>query len=377
MSEKKVSIYHNILWSKYKGVVFSALHALSKNYDLKFFQIAETENDRVGLSVVDLHYHNYPFTLLYPGAYESKHWVIRSILLIKTIFKNRSDFTILPGYHLPEYWVMLFVIKILRHKVGVFCDSTEYDRPQGKVKGLLKRIFFNRCDAFFCYGSRSTDYLLKYGVARSKIFHRCQAAALSMNYHSRDVVELRRKYQSAGDTIQILYVGRLAPEKNLDYLIREFDKLLKEYPSALLRIVGSGPLKSELQDLVRVLNLSDKVIFPGSMNIDELEIEYLKSSFFVLPSKSEPWGLVINESLSFGCPVLVSDHCGCAPELVVEGVTGYVFDPNVENSLYESFKKIIYMKGDAVSKNCLAHIANYSPSAAAQQIDRGISLTLD
>ena len=105
-----VDVWHNILWSRYKGAVFSALHreAICKNVHIRFFQIAETENDRSGLSNVDLNYHKYPFTLIGKGSYEEiqKTWL--SWTLFKKALMSDADVIVIAGYYRVEYWTQLF-----------------------------------------------------------------------------------------------------------------------------------------------------------------------------------------------------------------------------------------------------------------------------
>src|SRR5258708_33635587 len=128
----RVAIYHNILWSKYKGVVFSQVHldGGTRGITPSFIQIAETEEIRVGLGTVDLSYHQYPFRLLFRGSYTSAPLVRRIGALARDLYKNPVDLVIMPGYHRAEYWAMLVVCILLRRNRAVFCDSTSIDRPR-------------------------------------------------------------------------------------------------------------------------------------------------------------------------------------------------------------------------------------------------------
>jgi hypothetical protein len=107
----KVSIYHNILWSKYKGVVFSKVYSRSVGggINVSFIQIAETEQQRVALGNIDLSYHKYPYRLLFPGSFDSVPVGRRILALMRDVFKNPSDLVVIPGYEHIEYWGMLLV----------------------------------------------------------------------------------------------------------------------------------------------------------------------------------------------------------------------------------------------------------------------------
>jgi len=371
-------ITHNILWSKYKGGVFSALHqlGLKTECNIEFLQIAETDTDRVGLAGVDLSYHQYPYKLLFKGSYgEVPKWLLVKTLFLE-IWHTKADMVVLAGYHLPEYWSMLLAALLKGKIIGVFCDSTPYDRPHSFIKSLMKLLFFSQCDAFFGYGKRSHEYLMSLGATEDKIYYRCQAAALPHDYDLQSTIVKRVK--NADMSPSYLYVGRLSPEKNLDDLLHAFKKVLVTLPNAKLMIVGVGPHKEQLVSLAGQLNLTTAILFAGSKNINDLQVEYLKATCLVLPSSSEPWGMVVNEALSYGCPVIVSHHCGCVPELVIEGKTGFVYEcGNVD----ELASKMIDAKNTfsdlaKTARDCTDLIANFSPINAAQQILDGCLSTL-
>lgn len=369
-----IRIYHNILWSKYKGGVFTSLYKLCliQGVDVEFVQIAETEGLRAGLGSIDLSYHDYPYELMFKGSYDSIPRAQLICKLVFDVFRTKASVVVLPGYHLPEYWAMLMVAKIRGKRVSVFCDSTKFDRPQIPFKVFLKRFFFFFCDAIFGYGVRSSEYVLMHGVPSKKIFHRCQAAALPHTYNSKDIPDLR--LSNISSKFRVLYVGRLSPEKELLTLLKAFKLLRKSISDAQLIIVGEGSQKEDLVRFSLANELSDSVIFTGAKQGDDLANEYLKASCLVLPSSSEPWGLVVNEALSYGCPVVVSDRCGCVPELVIDGITGLSFETGNVVDLALKFEKIIDIGQDVdfVTRCCLRVISNYQPSDAACQILKGL-----
>jgi len=122
----------------------------------------------------------------------------------------------------------------------------------------------------------------------------------------------------------ILYAGRLVDVKGLDLLIRAFSK--SKNKGYTLVLVGEGNEKGQLIRLVEELALKDRVCMPGFFDGAELYAWYHLASFFVLPSRFEPFGAVVNESLVLGCPVMASKYIG-ALEFIVEGINGHIFDP--------------------------------------------------
>jgi glycosyltransferase involved in cell wall biosynthesis len=256
----RVAIYHNILWSRYKGVVFSQVHLSSRIRGIvaTFVQIAETEDMRVALGGVDLSYHQYPFRLLFRGAYTGTPLFRRVTALLKDLYRNPCDLVVIPGYHRTEFWAMLLGCIVLRRKRAVFCDSTYPDRPRVIWKDLAKRWFFGLCDGFFCYGIRSKEYLMSYGVNEAKINYRCQVAALPRDYSAAGVLrQYEDRAEGGGKGPRFLYVGRLAEEKGLYDLLDAFARLHESLPDARLDFVGAGPQADELK--ARVADFGNQV----------------------------------------------------------------------------------------------------------------------
>ena len=362
-----IEIWHNVLWSRYKGRVFSALHALAQNSgeDVRFVQMAETEGARVALGAVDLGYHRYPYELLYDGAIEEvPRWRSAPRFFWRAL-TSRADFVVIAGYAAPQDWAQLAGLMLRRTPRGVFCDSTLGESRPGRLRGWGKRFFFRRADLIFCYGERARDMALAFGARPGTLVRRCQAAALPDGYDPATIPALRRQSRQAGAPPRFLYVGRLAEEKNLDILLSAFRWFRAEQPDAELRLVGDGPLRTRLESWA-----GPGVTFAGAVDQDTLAGEYLAATALVLPSLREPWGLVVNEALSYGCPVLVSDRCGCVPELVRPGVTGLAFDPLDADGLLAAMKTLVENPPSPVS--CLATIADFTPEAAARNILDGI-----
>ena len=369
----QIAIYHNILWSKYKGGVFSQVYvqSMARGIGTSFIQIAETDDERVALGDVDLSYHTYPFRLLFRGAYSNPSRWRRVITLVQDVFKHPSDLVVMPGYHRVEYWAMLLICIVLRRKRAVFCDSTEFDRPKSNWRELAKRVFFSGCDGFFCYGIRSKEYLMKYGAEEAKIIYRYQAAALPHEYDPAHVLARYEALPPAATNIhRFTYVGRFSVEKGINDLLEAFALVYAQDPGARLDLVGAGPLREELVARVGELQLEGVVTFLGAKSITEIAELFMNSTASVLPSHSEPWGLVVNESLSYGCPVVVSNVCGCVPDLVIDGVTGYSFEAGNVDELFRALRSVIEMAADrvAVAKNCLKVISEFTPNRAASQI---------
>lgn len=372
----KAVIVHNILWATYKAEIFTELNKIATNstLDISFIQIAETERSRIGLAKVQYESHKYPYRLLHCGSYEE----INSLVLARELYYlvKQSDATtvVLPGYSRIEHWAMLIAGLIGSKRIGVFCDSTISDRPQKWYKVTLKKIFFSRCDGVFAYGVRSSEYLLFLGVPRERIFFPCQSAASPKSPMTREeVINSRLFFANKKDYKNIfLYVGRLSCEKGLDVLLEAFKKYIINDPECLLRLVGTGPEATKLKKQSESLGLSARIKFIGALDSSQLAHEYISATALILPSISEPWGLVVNEALYYGCPVVVSSICGCVPELVnVE--TGFVAEVKSVESLCEGMKEIVKVsRNNTTPGSCRDAVDRFTPTNSARNILNGL-----
>jgi len=131
---------------------------------------------------------------------------------------------------------------------------------------------------------------------------------------------------------QILFVGRLVPEKGVQVLISAFARLVALYPEARLVIAGVGPFMPRLKEQARALGIEDKVEFIGFVSERERDVLLAQSRITVFPSLYEPFGIVALEAMAAGVPVIVSRTGGLA-EIVEEGVTGLTFTPGDPDDL--------------------------------------------
>ncbi|WP_211455070.1 glycosyltransferase family 4 protein [Collimonas antrihumi] len=370
----KVLVIHNILWTAYKAAVFSELFELSKSGDIKieFVQIAETSKERIGLSKVNYDNHRYPYTLLFKGAEESVNPVKAGVALINIVRQSAADTVLIPGYHELSYWIVLLYAKLSRRRVIVSLDSTMHDRSRKWYKEAIKRFFIRNVDGGFCYGTRSAEYLHYLGMPLEKISVRCQTAAIDV-FEEALKQSPQANWQSSLSR-KFLYVGRLAAEKNLERLIIAFAEVAKEHSNASLVLVGDGPDKGQLQILAKTLGVSEKIVFAGGKSMQDL-VEYYQSAFcLVLPSTSEPWGLVVNEAFIMGCPAVVSNQCGCAPDLMIENATGFVVDASSTETMVIAMGKMLRLTADQrleMGLACKAIISKFTPKSAAAEMYKG------
>ena len=371
-----VDVFHNILWSRYKGAVFTQLHALAvENGDeLRFHQIAETASAQAVLGTVDLSYHKYPYQLMFTGGYDAIPKLVLYGRLFFKVLTSDATMIVLPGYNRPEHWLMLLATMLTGKRRAVCCDSTIHDQRQTMIKGWLKRWFFARCHGFLAYGVRSREYLIGHQAPVDRVFEPCQAAALRHDYDPQAALLQRQQNAPSQAQPAYLFVGRLTAGKSLLLLLDTFRRIHIAQPAATLTLVGAGPQRAELEARTEALGLGTAVRFSGAMEPDQLASAYASATCMILPSVSEAWGLVVNEALSYGCPVIVSDRCGCIPELIAPGGTGMSFVSGDVDALYGCMKAApaIFSDVTLTALRCIEIVGQYTPRHAAARMLHGI-----
>ncbi|RYC70630.1 MULTISPECIES: glycosyltransferase family 4 protein [Spirosoma] len=385
----RILIVHNILWAHYKSSVFQALQRLidlRPDSTLMVLQIARNERSRAGLEAnqADAPTYTYPYELLFDRYLEEVGLQERSSALLNRARAFRPDVLLLTGYYDPAQLLLLLWAKATGVRVVMQNESTAADHQRGGWKEQLKRWILSRCDGFFCFGSQSATYLIQLGIAPHKILLRKNSVD---NTALRTAYLQARQHRSAQQhslgirTRNFVFVGRLIAVKNLKALLNAFADAQAQAEHAAdwgLILLGDGPEKSALLEQAATRGSSDAVHFlPGRPWYQVPDVLAI-SDVLVLPSLSEPWGLVVNEAMACGLPVIVSNRCGCAPDLVRHGENGFVFDPDQPDELTRHL--LSFMNGtvdaDQLGQSALAHIAPYAPEAVAQDmLDGFIKLT--
>ncbi|QIB34270.1 glycosyltransferase [Ancylobacter pratisalsi] len=372
----KIEIWHNLLWSPYKAKIFNALDDLARAQgdSVHIFQIALTDGSRKKLGTIDRSEHRYNYELLFDESYEETGRLRRLWACVKRVVRTRADVIVLAGYDQPEYWAQQFILRLRGKTVGLFCDSTLLDNPYSRLKSTIKTLIFSNVQGVFCYGQRSRELALHHGAPPEGVFVDCQAARLPDDYRRDEVIPRRAALRAPVETPRFLFVGRIAVEKRIDDLLQAFAGLVEVHPSAELVIVGSGAEEARLRQLAQQLGVAERTQFTGPQSGEALWDQYRRATCLALPSSSEPWGLVVNEALAFGCPVVASNRCGCVPELIREGETGFVFACGDIAALRDRMEQAVHQFADARATGdaCLETVGRFTPGNAAQQIYRGV-----
>lgn len=174
-------------------------------------------------------------------------------------------------------------------------------------------------------------------------------------------------------------VSRLISRKNIDTLIRAYATYRSRSPRARdLVIIGDGPIQDSLRDLTNELAV-EGVFFAGKRPIDEVAKYYAHAAALVHPALRDQWGLVVNEAMAAGLPVLVSNRAGCAQDLVKQGENGFTFDPSDTDQLAQLMHRFSTEQVDlkAMGKRSQEIISDWTPERFAERLFAAIEKGLE
>jgi len=341
----KVLFITNII-SPYRVPLFNYLNTFSE-HKTKVFFLAETAKHmrwRVDKKTIKFDYEILDGVNIFIPRME---WTLHlNKAVVKKLNLEDPDVIVALGYDYPAVIIALIWAKIKKKRFVLWSGSTLNSSKSRKFWiNLAKKKIIISCDAYVSYGSKATEYLLYYGAEERKIVTAFNT--VDVNYWMRKcdelcsherVLKLRKSFPSSN----ILFVGQLIPRKGVGILLDAFKKLQNMHgmKKVGLIIVGDGTERKQYEQHCSTFNVKN-VFFVGYKQQEEIIDYFLISNIFVLPSFSEVWGLVVNEAMACGLPIICSQQAGAARDLVRNGLNGYQYDPKNGEELKEKLKLIL------------------------------------
>lgn len=264
----------------------------------------------------------------FSGEYEFDYYLMDNLSVFQRFWKTirllhtiKYDELIISGWDSIPLWVAALAGK--KAKNSTVIESSYLESNFAGMRGVLKKLYMRRISKVYASGKSQVKLARKMGFKRDNII--VTKGVGVFNFIPQP------QFRSKESVKNFIYVGRLSGEKNLEFLIRFFNR----HPSLNLNIVGYGYQEKELKGMAH-----DNIHFLGPINNKALSAVYQNNDVFVLPSKSEAWGLVVEEALNNGLPVLLSNRVGCAEEILIEGRNGFSFVYDEEESLENVINKI-------------------------------------
>ena len=300
---------------------------------LVIFIASNTNETRAG-DFIKLSDSKFQYKLLYDGNIQDRG-IFHNIISLKKILSHiRYRKLIVGGWDLAEYWFLIW--KNYKSKNCLILESTVNESRVDGVKGFMKKIFLNRISIVFASGNLHKKLL---DALNYKGEVRITKGVGIINKPEMNL--MTRKYDK-----RFLFIGRLAKEKNVEMLVDLFNELDEHK----LAIIGTGPLETILKSKAK-----ENITFKGQIENQYLQKCFETNDVLILTSIAEPWGLVIEEALYFGIPVMISSNCG-ASVLINEGVNGYIV--NLNN--IKAIKDTIINLDDEVYTKLLAGVRQFS-----------------
>jgi glycosyltransferase involved in cell wall biosynthesis len=257
-------------------------------------------------------------------------------------------------------------------------ESQQIDFARSRWREMLKRRIVHLFQAGLVGGTPHADYLLKLGMPKTQIFLGYDVVD-NDHFHSGAEAARASPRPTGLPTRYFLASCRFIPKKNLGVLISAYAAYKAAAPADhwSLVILGDGVQRPSLEQLCKELNVVDTVLMPGFKSYSELPVYYAWAGAFILPSSIEQWGLVVNEAMAAGLPVLVSDRCGCATDLVRNGENGFTFSPNDTLQLTELMTQIAHnCDRQRMSERSREIIADWSPQRFADGFGGAVDAAL-
>lgn len=337
----KILFLHNIP-SPYRIPLFNELQKRA-GYNFLFIFLSRSHKERKWSSP-DLLNLNHDFL---PGITIEIGPIIFTINLkiIKLLLKRKYDVVILSGISDITSMMAACLCKIKRVKVLVYSEGTEDGQSTlGKLLGPWESFWLKRMDGMILPGSSSKQFYKNRGIKDERIF--IAPDAVDNEHYISEMDKLAnakaaiKKYYGIEGSVTLLFVGQLIRRKGVDTLIQAYYRAKAERSDLRLMIVGDGPEKGTLEKYCEEQEIRD-VHFLGWIDEEKKSQAYIVADVFVLPTRSDVWGLVINEAMCFKLPIIASTKAGASQDLVIDGVNGYRVPPDNVAMLKEAILKTI------------------------------------
>lgn len=357
---KRIAVKVFYTWGQSKEKVFDAKFGLQRSWDIPLLE----------------GYEHVFVTNVSKRPDSNRFWGVINPHLIRQLQKEKFDAVLVYRWSLFSHFRIL---RAFRKKPTLFFrgDSHLINVQGGGFKAFAKKWFlrfvYQNVSKAFYVGQHNKAYYRAFGLKNEQLIYAPHAIDNNRFSNEADKWEeaAKRERQLLAippGSIVFLYAGKFYALKQVVLLIHAFQQLKGEQYRLLL--VGNGEQEQELKILARD---DERILFAPFRNQSEMPCLYRMGDVFVLPSKSETWGLGVNEAMACSRTAIVSDACGCAPELIVEGKTGFTFQWNNEADLLRVLEK--FTDKDMCNKmgeDAFEYIQNFSLDRVAEAIEKEV-----
>jgi len=284
---------------------------------------------------------------------DKKHTInLNKLLNIKKILKNEKyDYIVFCNYSTLVGIIGIHYCK--QHKLRYSIEEDGASFKKSVLKNIINRKVVNKAQYCFSTCNNLDEYYLKLG-ANPKRIERYKISSMTFDemYHKNYLTNA----SFINDTFTILFVGQFLKRKGIDILLKSLKQI--KHPVKLI-CVGGEPT-TEYKKIIKQYNLTNVSFHPFCYG-ETLAYFYRHANLFVLPTREDKWGLVVNEALSFGVPVVTTDRCNAGIVLIKDQYNGIIVKHNDVNSLAKGINKMIETldKNDLLD-NCAKSVFEYT-----------------
>lgn len=295
-----------------------------------------------------------------------KNFMARSYNCLQEIRQiyTKESIIILDGYGFKEQMILVMLLRKKGLQYALSIDGIVPGNQKSSLKQLVKKVIWNNAE-FILSTSVHTDRILKEaGVERDRILPHIFTSLYQKDVIAEAMYEKKEQYKEKmgfKDKFVILSVGKMIPSKGfMNNLV-----LAKRNPEVDFVIVGGQPT-NEYKAFVE-MNKIQNVLFVDFCNKEELKQYYYAADVFFHPTKTDVWGLVINEALAYGLPVVTTDKCVAGISMITENENGFIVPVDdvdlMEKKLKYLYNDLIVRKKIFVNNICLARENTIEKSA--------------
>ncbi len=255
------------------------------------------------------------------------------------------DVVISCGWDSFTAYMSFIYCRMYRKKYILWAGSTINEPSWRRTVSLpLVKFLIRNSDSFIAYGTRAKEYLIHLGAKQDKIFIGWNTVDNSFFEANSKITakekDALKKKLGIKKRLVLLYVGQLIRRKGVYDLLEAYSLLKKETDDVALLIVGSGMEEKDLRRKCDQEGIKD-VVFAGFLEYSQLPEYFGISDLFILPSYEEVWGLVINEAMACGLPVITTEKVGASADLVKDSINGFIVLEKDPQGLYRAIKKVV------------------------------------
>jgi glycosyltransferase involved in cell wall biosynthesis len=292
----------------------------------------------------------------YDSEFVGKHYATNGVSGFMTsaipdifwkVLRGRYDAVLVNGYAQAGNVLALIAARLTGARVLTRADSNVEllaDKPQRLLKTLYVKAFFAACSAMLVSGKRNREFYKFYGVPDRKLVDTPftvdndrfrEASSLAVEARAA----LRASWGCADDRPVMVFASKFIARKQPRLTIESAIRLAAEGVRLHLVMAGSGEQDRELRELAAA-HPEASVHFTGFVNQAEMPALLGASDVFLFPSTGEPWGLIVNEAMAAGLPVVAGERCGCVPDLVEQGGNGFLVGDGDIDGLTEAMRRL-------------------------------------